>query len=58
MIEHLKHCLHELVLCSYMLLQLRVVVGIVGLVVASLAIAPTIPSVHHLIDFEIRYKFF
>jgi hypothetical protein len=56
MIEHLKHCLHQLILCGNQLLQLRVVVGIVGLVVASLVVAGlavilVIPRVHHLRDF-------
>jgi hypothetical protein len=46
MIEHLKHCLHQLILCSYKLLQLWVIVDIVGL-----AIALVIPHVHHLRDF-------
>jgi hypothetical protein len=51
LIEHLKHNLHKLILCSYELLHLWVVVGIVGLVVASLTIAVIVPCVHHLRDF-------
>jgi hypothetical protein len=51
MIECLKHCLHQLILSSYELLHLWIVVGIVGLVVASLAIAMVVPRVHHLRDF-------
>jgi hypothetical protein len=51
MVECLKHSLHKLILCGYELLQLRVVVGIVGLVVASLAVALSIPRVRHLRDF-------
>jgi hypothetical protein len=48
MVECLKHNLHKLILYGYELLQLRVVVGILGPVVAGLAIALIIPRVHHL----------
>jgi hypothetical protein len=48
MIEHLKHYLHQQILHGYELLQLRVIVGIVGLVVAGLTVALAIPRVHHL----------
>jgi hypothetical protein len=51
MIESLKHSMHKLILCGYELLQLRVVVGIVGLVIAGLAIALIVSRVHHLRDF-------
>jgi tetrahydromethanopterin S-methyltransferase subunit F len=55
MIEHLKYCLHQLILRCYKLLQLCIVVGIVGLVVGlvvvGLTIALAIPHVHHLRDF-------
>jgi hypothetical protein len=58
MVEHLKYCLHQLILRGYELLHLWVVVAIVGLDVAGLAIALAIPRVHHLRDFlEERYKF-
>jgi mannitol-specific phosphotransferase system IIBC component len=58
MVEHLKHSLHKLILRGYELLHLRVVVGIVGLVIAGLAVALIVPHVHHLSDFlEERYKF-
>jgi hypothetical protein len=46
-----EHCLHQLVLCSQELLHLWVVVGIVGLSVASLAIVVIVPHVHHLESF-------
>jgi hypothetical protein len=53
MVEHLKYCLHQLILCRYELLHLWVVVGIVGL-----AVALAIPRVHHLSDFLRKgYKF-
>jgi hypothetical protein len=48
MIERLKHNLHQLILHGDWLLQLRVVIAVVGLVVAGLAIALAIPRVHHL----------
>jgi hypothetical protein len=51
MVERLKYCLHQLILRGYELLHLWVVVGIVVLVVASLAIALIVPRVHHLRDF-------
>jgi uncharacterized membrane protein YesL len=58
MVEHLKYCLHQLILRGYELLHLWVLVAIVGLVVAGLATALAIPCVHHLRDFlEERYKF-
>jgi hypothetical protein len=44
-VEHLKHCLHQLILSSYELLHLWVVVGIIGLV------ALIVLHVHHLRDF-------
>jgi hypothetical protein len=43
-LECLEHILHKLILSSYEFLHLRVVVGIVGLVVAGLTICNT-PSV-------------
>jgi mannitol-specific phosphotransferase system IIBC component len=48
MIERLKHWLHQLILRGYELLLLRVIVGIVGFVVAGLTVALAIPRVHHL----------
>jgi hypothetical protein len=51
MVEHLKYCLHLLILCGYELLHLWVIVGIVGLIVADLPVALAIPRVHHLSDF-------
>jgi hypothetical protein len=48
MVERLKHYLHQLILCGYQLLHLWVLVAIVGMVIASLAVALTIPHVHHL----------
>jgi hypothetical protein len=51
MVERLKYCLHQLILCVYELLHLWVVVGIVGLIVASLTIALSVPRGHHLSDF-------
>jgi mannitol-specific phosphotransferase system IIBC component len=50
-IECLEHSLHKLILSGYELLHLRVVVGVVGLVVASLTVALIVPRVHHLRDF-------
>jgi mannitol-specific phosphotransferase system IIBC component len=50
-IECLEHSLHKLILSGYELLHLRVVVGVVGLVVASLTVALIVPHVHHLRDF-------
>jgi hypothetical protein len=61
MVECLEHRLHKLILSGYELLHLRVVVGIigiVGLVVAGLAVALIVPCVHHLRYFlEERYMF-
>jgi uncharacterized membrane protein YhaH (DUF805 family) len=54
MVECLEHILHKLILSSYELLHLMVVVGIIGLVVASLTIALIVPPVHHLRDFYER----
>jgi hypothetical protein len=50
MVECLAYNLHELILCGYELLYLRVVVGVVGLAVAGLALAGIVPCVHHLRD--------
>jgi hypothetical protein len=50
-IECLEHSLHKLILSGYELLHLRVVVGVVGLVVAGLTVALIVPRVHHLRDF-------
>jgi hypothetical protein len=50
MVECLEYNLHELILSGYELLYLRVVVGVVGLVVAGLAVARIVPCVHHLRD--------
>jgi hypothetical protein len=59
LIECLEHCLHQLVLCSQELLHLWVVVvGIAGLTVAGLTIAVVVPHVHHLRDFDKKYKYF
>jgi hypothetical protein len=46
-VEGLQHCLHQLVLGGDPLFQVNIVVGVV-VVVAGLAIALAIPSVHHL----------
>jgi hypothetical protein len=46
----LLYNLHELMLSGYELLYLRVIVGVVGLAVAGLAVAGTVPCVHHLRD--------
>jgi hypothetical protein len=53
LIEGLEHCLHQLVLCSQELLHLWVVVvvGIIGLSVASLTVEMVVPRVHHLRNF-------
>jgi hypothetical protein len=51
MVECLEYNLHELILSGYELLYLRVIVGVVDLVVASLTIARIVPRVHHLRDF-------
>jgi hypothetical protein len=51
LIEHLKHYLHQLFLSSQELLHMWVVVGIVGLIVASLGISMVVPRVDHLKDF-------
>jgi hypothetical protein len=48
MVECLEHNMHKLILSGYELFHLRVVVGIVGLVVAGLTIALIVPRVHHL----------
>jgi hypothetical protein len=48
LIECLEHCLHKLVLGSQELLHPWVVVGIVGLSIASLTIVVVVPRVHHL----------
>jgi hypothetical protein len=50
MVECLEYSQHELILCGYELLYLRVVVGVVGLAIAGLAIAGIVPCVHHLRD--------
>jgi hypothetical protein len=50
-IECLEHSLHKLILSGYELLHLRVVVGVVGLVVAGLTVTLIVPRVHHLRDF-------
>jgi hypothetical protein len=50
MVECLEYSLHELILSGYELLYLRVVVGVVGLAIASLAVAWIVPCVHHLRD--------
>jgi hypothetical protein len=47
-VEGLQHCLHKLVLGGDQLFKVNVVVGVVVVVVAGLAIALTIPCVHHL----------
>jgi hypothetical protein len=39
MVECLEYILHELILSGYELLYLRVVVGVVGLAIASLTVA-------------------
>jgi hypothetical protein len=46
--------MHKLILSGYELLHLGVVVGVIGLVVAGLAIALIVSHVHHLRDFEKR----
>jgi hypothetical protein len=48
MVEHLKYCLHQLILRCYKLLQLWVVIANAGLVVASLVVTLVIPRVHYL----------
>jgi hypothetical protein len=50
-VDRLEHSLHKLILSGYELFDLRVVVGIVGLVVARLTVALIIPRVPHLRDF-------
>jgi hypothetical protein len=52
MVECLEYSLHELILSGYELLYLRVVVDVVGVVVAGLIIAWIVPCVHHLRDFD------
>jgi hypothetical protein len=49
-VECLEYSLHELILSGYELLYLRLVVGVVGLVVAGLAVARIVPCVQHLRD--------
>jgi uncharacterized membrane protein YhaH (DUF805 family) len=51
MVECLEYNLHKVIMSGYELLHLRVVVGVVGLVVAGLTIALIVPHVHHLRDF-------
>jgi uncharacterized membrane protein YhaH (DUF805 family) len=51
MVECLEYNLHKVIMSGYELLHLRVVVGVVGLVVADLTIALIVPRVHHLRDF-------
>jgi hypothetical protein len=51
MVECLEYSLHKLIMSGYELLHLRVVVGVVGLAVASLTIARIVPRVHRLRDF-------
>jgi hypothetical protein len=46
-IEGLQHCLHKLILGGDQLFEVDIVVGVV-VVVAGLAIALALPSVHHL----------
>jgi hypothetical protein len=48
MLECLEYSLHKLILSGYELLHLRVVVGVVGLAIASLTVALIVPCVHHL----------
>jgi hypothetical protein len=48
MVECLEYNLHKQILSGYELLHLRVVVG---LAIASLAIALIVPCVHYLRDF-------
>jgi hypothetical protein len=50
MVECLEYSLHELILSGHEWLYLRVVVHVVGLAIASLAIALIVPCVHHLRD--------
>jgi hypothetical protein len=45
-IEGLQHCLHKLVLDGDQLFKVNIIVGVV--VIAGLAIALAISSVHHL----------
>jgi hypothetical protein len=51
MVECLEYSLHELILSGYELLYLRVVVGVVGLVVAGPTVVLIVHCVHHLRDF-------
>jgi hypothetical protein len=51
LVDCLESNLHKLILSGYELLHLRVVVGIVGLVVAGLTVALIVPRVHHLRHF-------
>jgi hypothetical protein len=51
MVECLEYNLHELILSGYELLYLRVVVGVVGLVVAGPTVALIVHCVHHRRDF-------
>jgi hypothetical protein len=50
----LKHRLHQLILRGYELLHLSVVAGIVGLIIACLTIALSVPRFHHLRNFVFR----
>jgi hypothetical protein len=54
MVECLEYSLHELILSGYELLYLRLVVRVVGLLVACLTVAWIVPCVHHLRDFGKR----
>jgi hypothetical protein len=54
MVECLEYNLHELNLSGYELLYLRLVVRVVGLLVACLTVARIVPCVHHLRDFGKR----
>jgi mannitol-specific phosphotransferase system IIBC component len=54
MVECLEYSLHELILSGYELLYLRLVVHVVGLLVACLTVAWIVPCVHHLRDFVKR----
>jgi hypothetical protein len=54
MVECLEYSLHELILSGYELLYLRLVVHVVGLLVACLTVAWIVPCVHHLRDFGKR----
>jgi hypothetical protein len=47
-VEGLQHCLHKLVLGGDQLFKVNIIVGVVVVVITGLAIALTIPCVHHL----------